>query len=128
MSQKGYSLISTRGAILFEKRHLLLLVLIGVLFTIGAIVSIIVGIKKVIDEHSPRVEVCRNALSPTGYNQYSCLSTGSPLRYERTEFSSPDTVTVIFNDGINDEWCGMQRHGSEWVVTSKGGTMTEPCP
>ncbi len=124
MSQKGYSLIPTRGAILFEKRHLLLLILIGLLFIVG----VIIGIKRVIDEHSPLVAVCRNALLSADNGHYDCLSTESPLRYQRTKFSSSDTVTVYFSDGINDEWCVMQRHGSEWVVVSGGATMVSPCP
>ncbi len=90
MSQKGYSLILTRWTFLFEKRHLLLVILIGLLLTIGAIV----GIKRVFDEHSPLVEICRNDLasrgftSPAGYSVYTCLGTEyrMPLRYQDTVF------------------------------------------
>lgn len=129
MSQKGYSLILTKGAILFEKRHLLIFVLIGLLFTFGATV----GIKRVVDEHSPRVEICRNALSSDrpGYTYYICAGDKVyvPLRYQRTEsvpFSK--AVRVHFTDGPNLMWCTMERHGSEWVVTGAASTIASMCP
>ncbi len=132
MSQKGYSLILSRAAILFEKRHLLLLILIGLLFTIGAIV----GIKRVFDEHSPLVELCRKDLassgftSPAGYSGYTCggETTYLPLKYQSTFFRTPNSIRVRFTDGVNLLDCEMERRGSEWVVTGRGSTMASMCP
>jgi hypothetical protein len=129
MSQKGYSFIPDRKAILFEKRHLLILVLIGLLFTLGATV----GIKRVVDGHSPRVEICRNALSSDrpGYTYYVCPQgkVYVPLRYQRTDFVPfSKTVRVHFTDGTNLMWCTMERHDSEWVVTGAASTIASMCP
>jgi len=110
---------------MLKKRYLLILGLIVLLFILGAIVPV----KSFIDEHSPMVEVCRNALSSDrpGYTFYEC-GIYNPLRYERTTFSYPDTVTVHFTDGINDMQCEMQRRGSKWVVTGRLSTLAAPCP
>lgn len=117
----------SEGVTMFKKRYLFILIPLVLVFTIVAIITII----RAIDEHSQRVDVCRNALSSDrpGYTFYECGSTDiySPLNYQRAE-ASPISVTIYFDDGTNDMWCDMQRHGSEWVVISRGSTITAPCP
>jgi len=120
-------------AIIFKKRYLPLIVLFSLLFTIGAIVTIkgvIDEHRSVVREHSPMVEVCRNALVSAGYTLYSCEGTEfhSTPRYQRIEFSLMGTVNVYFNDGVNDMSCKIYRRGSEWVVISKATTIAGMCP
>lgn len=117
---------------MFKKRYLFILVPVVLLVVTGAIV----GIKRVSDEYSPLVEVCRNDLASTGYTSpagYSVYTCGSKefhmlLKYQSTIFRTPTSVIVRFNDGVNFLDCEMQRRGSEWVVTSRGTTIAGICP
>ncbi|HEY9760007.1 MAG TPA: hypothetical protein V6C97_32915 [Oculatellaceae cyanobacterium] len=115
---------------MFKKRYLPILVLVFLLFAIGAIVSV----KKVAairSERSQMIEACLTALSSDrlGYTFYECGSPDvySPLKYERIK-SSPLSVTVYFHDGTNDMWCHMQRNSSKWIVAGTGSTIAAPCP
>ena len=115
---------------MFKKHHRSILVLIVLLFAIGAIFAIEQAVA-IRNERSQMIEVCRSALSSDrpGYTSNQCGSTViySPLRYERMK-SFLFSVTVYFDDGINQSWCHMQWLGSEWVVTGWGSTMAAPCP
>lgn len=121
---------------MFKKRYLPSLVLVLLLFAIGALV----GIKKVTalrNELPEMIEICRDALSSAGYVPsadhvvWECQKGKkfyTTVQYQRTKFSSLDTARVYFTDEVNDMWCDMQQPGSTWVVTHMGSTMAWPCP
>jgi hypothetical protein len=96
---------------MFKKRYLLVLVLVILLFTLGAM-TVISG------DRYQVVRVCRNALSSVqGYGTW---------KYQRTSFHSP--IRVYFSNGVNTAWCEMQQNGSEWEVTALAPSMVSPYP
>ncbi len=117
-NMRGRCVIITRRAIMLKKRDLPLLVLIAVLFIMGAAVPI----KRAIDRHSPMVTVCRNALIPGDSPSQGDLS------YDYIDFSAGDYATVYFGYRGDTAFCRVHRNGPEWEVDGAGffGISSDP--